>query len=197
MTPSRAACTVTRLLVPALALALVLILAGCGSVPPPATAEGPSTRFGSGGFDPEELLRLIELSYNQTDRMGYERCLADTFSFEPYAAVALDYPRQDLSHWDLERELDFIRRLFTPGRKIVLTLPVTIRSRGIPANNHALWEVDYLVRVDDTDYAGASILGMVRIEKNWYLESWVDVTENAVEGQRAETSGALRAQYTR
>ena len=197
MTPSRTLAAVTRLLAPALALALILMLAACGSVPPPAPNGGSSPRFGSGGFDPEELLRLIELSYNQTDRMGYERCLADTFSFEPYAAVAMDYPRQDLSHWDLERELDFTRRLFTPGRKVVLTLPVSILHRGIPANNHAVWEVEYLVRVDDTNFAGAAVLGLVRVEKNWYLESWVDVTETAVDGRRAETSGALRAQYTR
>ena len=197
MTLPRTLCTVTRLLAPVLALALVLTLAGCGSIPPPAPSGESSPRFGSGGFDPEELLRLIELSYNQTDRMAYERCLADTFSFEPYAAVAMDYPRQDLSHWDLEREIDFIRRLFTPGRKIVLTLPVSIRHRGIPANNHAVWEVDYLVRVDDSDFAGAAILGMVRFEKNWYLESWADVTETAVGGRQVETSGALRAQHTR
>ena len=195
MTSLYSACAANRRLVP-LAI-LLLILAGCGSMPPPASDVGQSPRFSSGGFDNEELLRLIEMSFNLTDRMAYERCLADTFAFEPYAAVAMDYPRSDMSHWDRTRELDFIRRLFVPGRTIKATLPVNIRNRGIPSNNHAVWEVDYILRVDGTPYAGAAILGMVRIEKNWYLESWEDVTEIPVEGRLAPTSGSLRAQHTR
>lgn len=174
-----------------------LVPAGCGDMPPPAHHSEIMPRIGSGGFDPEELLRLIQMSFNATDRGGYERCLADTFAFVPYAAVPMEYPRRDMENWDRDRELDFIRQLFTVGRNVTIKLPVRIRNRGIPSNNQAVWEVDYEMRVEDTHYAGGAILGMVRIDKNWYLESWEDVTEAQVEGRTTETSGALRAQYTR
>lgn len=151
----------------------------------------------SGAKDIPGVMSKIEESWTNIDRMGYEFCLADTFSFTPHLSLAREFPDLDLSGWDRQAEMDLALRIFIQASRLQIKLPSRIKDRGEPSRNAETWIMGYAIQVQGTVYAGDAALDFVRINKKWYLAGWTDVAETILEGQRSPTSGVMRAKFRR
>lgn len=177
-----------RFLVVAMAVssALVAFAGGDDKIRPMTGAESPSAVLGK-----------LQSAVNTRDEKLWADCLVDTFRFTPYAGVVASYPKLKWDEWGFAREMNFVRWLLSPARKVDLDLLGNVIERGMQSRGKSEWEIVYTLTVDGTTFRGRATLGFVEIRSLWYLAEWTDTRQELYEGALAPTSGEVRAAIER
>lgn len=154
--------------------------------------EAPAAEPMMRAIDPQDLLANMSRAAGRRDIPTYLGCLADSFRFTPYGAERVAYREVDWSHWDRNKEVEFVKRWLSPVRNPGLDLhDVLFRSSTGP--DRAEWDLVYRMQADG-EYRSRAIFVMVRRNHDWYLEEWIDTTiESTEDGVPYPTSGEARA----
>jgi hypothetical protein len=172
-------------------LCAALLVLTALTAPAPATArEGDPL---TGGADPAGLLETLARAVQDRDTRAYADCLADSFSFTPYAGAVADHPDFDWDRWDRARELEFASRWLREHGGGQLDLS-SVRDRAGGGLDRAEWTIDYRLKAIGAEFQAQAAFVMIRRDQRWYLREWVDLAPVS-DGRDGllHTSGEARA----
>ncbi|MBU1675929.1 nuclear transport factor 2 family protein [bacterium] len=87
---------------------LVLFTGGCFFEPRQAEAPGGAVITYLPQSQPENVIANIETAMANTDPAGYERQIAEVFTYQPDSDTEASYPDVDWASWDRAREIAFM-----------------------------------------------------------------------------------------
>ncbi len=145
--------------------------------------------------DPDLVLKKMEVSVNQRLFDDYRSVLSDSFVYVPDLGTVDMYPDIAWDKWDITKEEGFLKRLMSPVLKSELNLTEFITERGMPYNQEARYEINYMLKIQGNEYAGGGLFIFEEIDKRWYLKRWEEITPilNQISGTNYTNSGEVRA----
>jgi len=160
-----------------------------------AIKEGPAGHEITGAGDPDLVLKMMEVSVNQRLFDDYRSVLSDSFVYVPDLGMVDMYPDIAWDKWDITKEEGFLKRLMSPVLKAELILTDFITERGMPYNQEARYEINYMLKIQGNEYAGEGLFIFEEIDKRWYLKRWEEITPilNQTTGANYTNSGEIRA----
>ncbi len=127
--------------------------------------------------NPINVLENLQTAMNNTDAAGYDRMIAEDFTYVPDPDTESSYPGVDWSTWNREKEIAFITDFFNNVQGIQANLrevAVFTDWSGTEA------ELRYIYRVDVQESGGvvpyrASVTFNLRLDGTyWVLTRWLD-----------------------
>jgi len=158
-------------------LAGMMLFGGCLFTP--RVAEPPAGRIINylPQANPINVLENLQTAMNNTDAGGYDRMIADDFTYVPDGDTESSYPSVDWSHWNRDKEIAFITDFFNNVQGIQANLrdvAVFTDWSGTQA------ELRYIYRIDVQGSGGvvpyrASVTFNLRLDGTyWVLTRWYD-----------------------
>ncbi len=165
-----------------------LLLGGC--LFEPREAESPAGEIINylPQANPINVLENLQTALQHTDAGGYDRMIADDFTYVPDSDTEASYPTVDWSGWNREKEIAFITDFFNN----VEGIDANLREEAIFTDwSGTEAELRYIYRIDVHESGGivpyrASVTFNLRLEGTyWVLTRWYDE-----QGEQDPDSGA-------
>lgn len=162
-------------------------LGGCVFTPRDPEEPGASVVY-LDPYDPEAVITNIERAMGGQDPAGYERLIADDFTYEPDSGTQASYPGVDWETWDRDREIAFMNDFLNNVQGVTADLTAEVihgEWDGSEANLRYIYSVSVDESGSQVPYRALATLDFRLDGTYWVLYRWFDE-----QGEQDPDSGA-------